>query len=296
LLPHRLVQLPQVSGQGWTAFNPSICADGDGWRVVLRTANYLLPAYWPEEQVKADGLILLSPDGKPRTQSFLLRLTGGWAEEGRDPLDFGDQERERLVMEGGVEDVRLFRWGEEWWGLGSCMSFLPRQRNSMGLFRLLEDGLTGPVKILHSPEGREREKNWMPWVKEGRLFALYSTSPWKVVEIDQFGAQVVHEEAGLDEVWSGSSQMVPFGDGFLGILHRRVGENAAAQYRHRFVFADRDFRPLQFGPEWVFAHERFEFCDGLAINGERAAISFGVGDCIPYVMEVLTEDLLRGLE
>jgi hypothetical protein len=302
VLPHRLVALPQVSVKGWPTFNPSICASDEGWLVVLRTANYVLPAYWPDSQPETgvDGIYLLGSDRKHAvTENWLLRLTPGWNEIDRVLLTDAGQFESRAVMEGGIEDIRLVRRGNEWWGMGTCASFQARQRNVIGVCRIFEDGFLGQVQVVHSPEGVDQEKNWMPVVKDDKLLALYSAYPWKVVEIGDFGAEeVVFDgfQESLGEFWSGGSQLVPYEGGYLGVLHKKRRAGGGFVYEHRLALADSDLKPVQFGKPWAFAHEGVEFCAGLALQDDVAAFSFAIGDCQPFVMEVKQKDLAGLLE
>src|SRR5919112_381575 len=59
------VQIPVL--EGWSQFNPSIAADDDGFRMVVRSSNY-------QYQGNFNAVTIVDPDEIVRTENFLLFL------------------------------------------------------------------------------------------------------------------------------------------------------------------------------------------------------------------------------
>jgi hypothetical protein len=239
--------------------NPSICGDD----VLVREVNYTLD--WD-----------VPPDWRPDTTNHLGRLRGRKVEN-LNPLN--DGHRLHKVMENGLEDGRLIRYNGRLYGLFSAHFHSggrwPVVRNTMTLLDLR----AGDYRTF--PTGKP-EKNWMPFVENGELFAVYSTSPLEIVSLED--GSVVKEGPGLTEKWSGGSQLIPYQGGFLGVVHRHVNR----VYEHAFIALNGN--SLELSPPFRFFGERVEFCAGLTQHDNSLCLSFGVMDREGYLAWVGLSD------
>lgn len=243
-------------------FNPSIVED----YVLVRTSNYELD-------------VPPGPSWEPDTVNYLGRLRDRKVEN-LNPLE--DSHRSRIVMRNGLEDGRLIRYHGRLYGLFSALyqttGAVVVTRNTMTLVDLESfEYRTFPGNI--------REKNWMPFEFEDELWFLTSTSPFKAFSV----SGKVKEGPGLETFWSGSSQLIPFRDGWLGVVHRHgkkvkpSGSWVCRDYIHAFIFMDKHFN-LDLSPPFRFFGEGVEFCAGLKIDGDELCLSFGVHDNAGYLL------------
>lgn len=243
-------------------FNPSICED----YVLVRTSNYELDVPPP-------------PSWEPDTRNFIGRLRGRKVEN-LSPLN--DAPRS-LVFRNGLEDGRLIRFNGRllalFSGLYQTSGAVVITRNTMTLWDI-EDG-----SYRTFPTGK-REKNWMPFVFDGDLYAVVSTSPLVIKNLT--GSRIL-EGRGLDTFWSGSSQFIPHGNGYLGVVHRHesYGPWGCRDYVHAFVHMDENFH-LSLSPPFRFFGKGVEFCSGIEKHGDELCLSFGVHDKEAYLLWLKT--------
>ena len=112
----------------------------------------------------------------------------------------------------------------------------------------------------------------MPFVRDGEILALTTTKPWNIISLET--GDTVKEGPGLDTFWSGSSQFVPFRDGWLGVVHRhetrfqRDGFWVCRDYTHAFLQMDQDLNPTNLSRPFRFFGEGVEFCSGIDWHGD----------------------------
>lgn len=231
--------------------NPSVCEDF----VLLRKVNYDL----------SEGFVR-PPDSK----NFIGRLRDRTAES----LSLIEDSPRPLIYRNGLEDGRLIRWNGRLYGLfsghyqseGRWVVF----RNTMVLMDL------ETLEYRTFPTQR-REKNWMPFVEDGHLRVVYSTSPLIIWDLSERLPEVVWEGPGLTEFWSGGSQLIPYQGGFLGVVHRHFNR----VYEHAFVGLNG--RSIELSPPFRFFGESVEFCAGIEDLGNEILLSFGVMDRDGYI-------------
>lgn len=257
----------------WPQFNPSIAADGDGFRAIVRTSNYHLDR----------GVYTTIDDsGEVRTINYLAKLDADFGlvevEALRDveaDLDWSDYPIR------GWEDCRLFEVDGAWYATATS-----RELDAEGVCRqvLLElDGATiVSARILNGPDPHRHEKNWMPYVADSELLFVYSSSPTVIMRVDpvQGDPERVAEwsapEAAKD--FRGGSGGVAVEGGTLFCIHEAFDYGGPRRYLHRWVRFDPSWRLDAVSPRFHFTDNDVEICTGLARQGRELVASFGVGD------------------
>lgn len=303
---------------GVSLTNPSILRVEGGWLVSGRQPWYRL-VQKGEFDVQSNSALADPP--KP----ILLRLDG----------DFNFQTSAEMKVPGssrvlsefaanGLEDPRLFSADGQvhclFSGLvapaaelelarreaGSCSTSpltWDDAQNTMILARL--DGLSAEeFRVVDSPYGRKREKNWMPFSGTDGFRFAYSLSPLDfVVDGDRKATagsfRVVRAGDGSRALrgWSGSSQFVFSSGSWLGVVHRayrlmaRVPFVRRFVYLHRLVTLDMNFKLSGFSRPFSFISPGVEFCSGLSICGDEVVFSFGFEDELGMVLRVDKEEL-----
>jgi len=272
-----------VDAGGWATFNPSIAADGDGFRLMVRAANYRLVDGWYH---------YLDDSGSIRTRNHLLRLdangdfVGGWVLQ---EIPAGPPVQATSVL--GMEDCRIVTLDGRWF-----VSATVRDRNPAALCEIalaeLIDGEIANLRVLPSPRAGRHEKNWMPFVRDGALHFLYSSNPTVVlrVDIDTGAGEVVQDQQGpaVASGFRGGSQGLPYGDGWLFVVHEvgtvRGGDGRA--YAHRVLHLSSGLGIVAATPAFGFAGRETEFCAGLARHGDDLLFSVGVDDAQAHLFRV----------
>jgi hypothetical protein len=199
----------------------------------------------------------------------------------------------------GLEDVRTVALGSRWFGLGATRAHNPAGRCEMALVELI-DGRFERLRLLASPNPDRHEKNWMPFVVDGRLLVVYSCGPTVVLHCDVESGQMLpvstHAASPILTDERGGSQGVAVEDGFIFVTHHVDWETGQRVYRHRFLLLDPDYRMVAASPPFRFMTTGVEFCAGLARHGHQLLLSFGVGDRGAYLARVAYEDVRSQLE
>lgn len=281
----------------WPLCNPSIAADPEGgFRMIVRLVSYRMEGdtYHSVDGSRtirtANVAVRLDDDLQPRSTTLL-----------DDPNSKSPANPAAVIL--GHEDMRLVHHDGRWWGLATVRDRTPDQRCQVGLVEVTEDGLVGSRPLL-GPEPERHQKNWMPFVRDGRLMAVYKCGgpDTVVVEIDTAAAtaEVVtrHPAHPLLGPWRGGGQLVedPVSGGWFALVHDVVFSDRQRLYRHRLVSFSDDLRPVAATPWWSFEGERVEFAAGLARWDDRLVMSYGLGDRAAALAVVSTDDIRRALE
>lgn len=288
--------------EGWVPLNPSIIQHGGVIKGIVRTVNYHLNEH---------GHYLIKSTGQPATADHPI-TTRNWfmhfddtlrpkpdtiveLKEGNNIPALPEPPAFPLVI--GYEDMRLF-----WTGYGLYASATVRELRADGLPVqtlvpiLREAGANLP--LAHAPLACE--KNWMP-ICDG---AFHGSPRWmyKLDEItDGRGSNIKHEVPFSIDAIGGGSQVIPFGGGYLGVVHeaRQIPGQPTRYYSHRFVGFDKDLVLTHISPPFGFNEKGVEYCMGLAVlprsNIETLVISYGFKDCEARIGTVSASDVERFL-
>jgi hypothetical protein len=275
----------------WPCCNPSIAADGDGFRMVVRTVNFAL---------EEDRYRLFDDDGAVRTLNYLVRLDGALEVVSTAPLtDRADGPPRGATDVLGYEDCRLVRHGGRWHALATVVDRSVEPRPRMALLSL-DEARIERVALL-SDDGAV-EKNWVPFAGDGDgpLRLLYSADPTVVVDCAPDAGTLTRplpDGVAWREGLRGGSQGVPVDDGHLFVVHETLpGPVFGRRYVHRLALV-RGERLAALSRRFTFTGEPVEYCAGLAPLGcDRFVLSFGVWDRVAALAVVAADELLGLLE
>ena len=269
----------------FVACNPSIVRTESGYLVNCRSVSYRMDDYQRYTALEADGAY--------RTRNFLMTLDRvlGFVRQDEIVCDLTPL-RESLVK--GMEDCRLVRLGERLAVTCTTTDHHPSgliQMSLMTLERHRGDAGAEYRVAHHAPltgHGDERvQKNWLPWVEDGTLLALYGYEPLVVLRIDPDTgrcAPILERPQGRHfEDWRGSAGPITlpheFGGGRLLLIHE-VAYQGRRYYLHRFATVDAEWRIDRVSRPFYFRHLGIEFAAGMCEthDGEGVLITFGVED------------------
>ncbi|WGS52901.1 hypothetical protein LFL96_32525 [Paraburkholderia sp. D15] len=190
----------------------------------------------------------------------------------------------------GFEDLRTFFWKGDLWCLGSARSNSD-DTNTMALQKLSGNRVVESY-LIASPFGWTREKNWMPFVADGKLCAIHTMNPLTIVEISEQGATVMlRKPLKVSKNLLGSSQLVPWRNGWLCVVHER-SRGKRHLYKHRFVHFDSEWRVTLSEP-FYWVEYGVEFCCGLAVHDATVAVGLSVNDSQAIVAQFEQSDIDR---
>lgn len=254
----------------WPEFNPSIAPAGDGFRMIVRTANYAI-----ERGVLHDDGVLLNVN-------YLVTLSGDLSVETIEPIVDRSSGAERYPSRvQGYEDCRLFEAEGRWYASATVCELNPSERREIALLAL-DGAQISSVRRLAGPDPHRHEKNWMPLVVGPALHFVYSCGPTRVLRCEPLSGRthVARETEGPEIAtgFRGGSQGVAVHGGHLFAVHEVNADEQALRYLHRLVLLDQRFELAAISPAFTFTTDRVEFCAGMARRGDELVLSFGVSD------------------
>jgi tetratricopeptide (TPR) repeat protein/predicted GH43/DUF377 family glycosyl hydrolase len=271
----------------WSCFNPTIAADDEGFRLIVRTANY---------RIIGGRYEFSTEEPVVRTINYLVRLDEALQIVASAPLVPAAQAPATYAARvQGFEDCRLLRVGRDWVATATVRDHNPVERAEMALLTLNEETID-QITLLKGPSPLRHEKNWMPFSVDGGLFVLYSCDPTIVLGVDRStGAPRTVASApgpaGADR-FRGGSQGIWLSEGRLFVVHE-VDEAAGRRvYHHRFVRLDADHTITGISPVFQLVGDDIEFCAGLARRGDQLLLTFGVGDRTAVLVVVSADEVL----
>jgi predicted GH43/DUF377 family glycosyl hydrolase/tetratricopeptide (TPR) repeat protein len=272
----------------WPTFNPSIAADDDGFRMIVRTANYAI-----ERGV-------LHAEGVLHNINYMLSLDsdlGARTVEAIVDRSSGLRRYQSNIQ--GYEDCRLVKVGDAWYATATVCDLNPVDRREIALLRF-EGTEIAEVLPLIGPHPERHEKNWMPFVADGELLVLYRCGPTIVLRCDPRSGlleRVAESDApAFAEGLRGGSQGVAVAGGHLFVVHEVDRAGAVLRYLHRFVMLDERLVLSAVSPPFTFTSDRVEFCAGMARRDHELVLSFGVSDAAAGLAVVSLDEVLALLQ
>lgn len=269
----------------WGITNPSLVPWGEGYLLNVRHVNYEITA--------ADKFIPRQGAPTVITRNFLHHLDAALnitkTVELQDDLT---AYAGRYIQ--GLEDLRLFVWGGELYGMPNSTYFTPVQQ--MNLVKINQD--TGALERRfhldydHNPQACQ--KNWLPLVESttgDKLKVLYSHDPHTLLEVTKTGTVTVlsKEEPKYNcKSFRGSAAPIPYGSGYLGIVHDVFFPGGKRHYYTRFVWYDEQFKVTKVSLPFYWFIQGIEYVLTLAWNKGQTGLLVGVSvrEEKAYLMEV----------
>ena len=299
----RPLYVPAELTGGLGLMNPSIYNDNGQLMTTLRNVNYTF--YHSEgklfqHQFGAIAYVHPEDDLRLKTINYYLELSDDLEVLRHDRIDMTEVEtHEPLWQFWGLEDVRLVRWDNKLYISGVRRDTTPtgQWRIELTEIEVGNDYVKGQSRFrIPLPNGADSycEKNWMPITDMPYHFVKW-TNPTEVVKVnpDTKTCDVAYIGKGVNLKLEqrGSSQVIPYGDNYLGITHEsnlfkdELGHKDAT-YRHRFIVWDKQWNIIQYSSEFDFMTEHVGFCAGLCRKGDNLYISFAFQDNVAFVLRV----------
>jgi hypothetical protein len=294
---------------GPSVANPSILVDEGQVLVNLRNLNYFL--YHAEQnkfEHKWGPLVYLHPEADQTltTYNFISTLDEDLRATSCAKVDTSSLDMPPLWTFVGLEDARLVKWDGKLYLCGVRRDTTTNGEGRMELSEIVIEQ-SGEVKEVSRvrvpvPSGQESycEKNWMPVLDHPYTFIKWC-NPTEVVTYDPLNkttTSVVSEYfiPNLPD-WRGGSQVIPFDNGYLALVHETFlyqtePQKKDAHYLHRFIFWDKNFNLSTYSKSFNFLDGKVEFCCGMAELDNNLLITFALQDNSSYVIKAPKEMIL----
>ena len=295
--------------QGAGLMNPSVLIHNGKILINLRQTNYTL--YHSENKKFSHQwgpLQYLHPENDQtlRTKNWLLELNDELEIIKVLPIDTSELDQPPQWHFIGLEDARLFNWNDKFYLCG-----VRRDDNTKGSGRMqlqeIEIGIDYAKEVnrhkIPAPGNNLSycEKNWMPIIDRPYHFVKW-TNPTEVVYsdiVENTCKTVILDESKrlpLPNDLRGSSQVIPYNNGYLAITHEvnlfnDIQGRKDGKYRHRFVYWDKNFNLVKTSQMFDFMTGEIEFCAGMAIHNDNILITFGFQDNAAYLLKMPIEFL-----
>lgn len=270
----------QESEEHYYPMNPSILKTENGYRVICRTVNYT--------QSGAKHFHTNDPNGIFRTRNFLLDYDGHFHLQSQHEI-IEDLPRKRIQSFNleGLDDCRIFALDNAVWFSCTTGDTNPYGTFQISLCKLRETLNDQNVKVeklipLMGPDPYRCEKNWLPFVQDGRIHFIYSYDPFIVFSPDiktgQCQRSIQYEPSYDFSHFRGSAGPIAFDDGYLLLVHEVVLQSDLSRcYVHRFLFLDTNFKVIKITKPFYFQHHGVEYCCSMTINHEADELILPLG-------------------
>ncbi len=199
----------------------------------------------------------------------------------------------------GFEDWRLFEHGGHEYAVASMLSANHEGRSQQFLLRLDGDTVVDATPLSRPTDGHQ--KNWMPVIGSDPMMFVDRCSPLRLRTFDTRTGECSVVDPGvvipIAAPFRGGSQLVPWGDGYLAVVHEVAGDHTGRRtYLHRFVAFDQDCCPTACTDQFWIVRRGVEFCAGLrAVSPDSLVISFGSDDRSAWLASVAPDDVAAAL-
>lgn len=291
------IKLPLINQQQtetYLAMNPSIQKTENGYCMICRTVNYL------HEKGQYQYLDRVSP-GIIRTRNFLVEYDKNLNLLSQKEIVETSPRKKFLSRPiEGLEDCRLVKFKNTYYFTCSTADTDPDGQIQISLAQTKEGKDQVEVTKLtsfQSPQNRV-EKNWLPFVKDNSLMAIYSYDPFIIYKLKDDGKleEVKKYTPEFDGTsFRGSAGPIEFDNGYLVLVHE-VAFDKQRYYMHRFVYLDKDFNMKKLSKPFFFKAKDVEYCCGMCPGhtNKKIILSIGIRDQEAH-LALVDQDVIRSM-
>jgi hypothetical protein len=274
---------------GYHPLNPSIIKTENGYKMNVRTVNYMF-----------DQNFRYITNGSCNTINYIYRL-----DKNMNIIDGNKLEYKNMPFSGnfdGWEDIRLFNFKNKLHCSFTSLQTSINRRQTICLSDLSNDI---PSHIALNNYGSEKiQKNWVPIIsKNENLFFIYSFYPLTILKYDEKIKNVkIHQVSKVDihNKWRGGSpalslKEIGYDKYYLCVVH----ESEFPKYKHKFVLLEEInediFKIKSETKFFYFIDGIIEFCSGITISHEKTnfILSYGKMDRESYLINIEIDSVLK---
>ena len=278
---------------GWSTFNPTLLRHRGELIGIVRSSNYRIVdgryEMPPDDNgvIRTDNILVRFHESDPQRIASAKTITGPFYERTPFPVD-------------GLEDCRLASSPAGVRVSATVRNVSPFDgRCRMATADLdLDTATLSNLRVITSEVTQDHEKNWMPVIGRPQwLYACWSDGRVVTVDEDELvpgGYRMLGRSPAtpLAKEFRGGSQLVPFDEGYLCVVHEVAYLDDKRAYEHRFVWFDGNLKLSKVSTPFAFREPRaIEFAAGLVVIGDDVTVSFGVRDAEAWLVTVKAHDI-----
>lgn len=268
---HKLIQVECNLPYGYHHSSTSIIPKNSGYMMCVRSVNYI---------IRDDGgYDMYDPQNIVRTTNYLVETDSELHHVTEKKLiDVSDNKKFDVNIV-GMEDIRLF--GENYL-LAVYPQINPERVPQMCLGQYDSDGSVTKIVPLKVTENLQCEKNWLPFIKDGKIYVIYSVGPLRIYTIDPDDGtmNLIKDDTNIDvnmDEFRGSAPPIPYKDGYLFTIHQVYHSNPR-KYFHRFMWMDKDFNNIKYSKLFFFQNIEIEFNLSICHHGDGLLMPYSFRD------------------
>jgi tetratricopeptide (TPR) repeat protein len=292
--------LPANMTEGLGLTNPSILIQDGKYLLNLRHVQYALYHSEGEQKYQTSWgpLAYLNPedDVTLRTTNYLCQLDPNTlAIDKFHKVDTSKLDVKPIWEFIGLEDARVVNWNDNLYLTGVRRDTKTDGEGRMEL-SVIDSGSKETERYRIEPPTKSYcEKNWMPILDMPYHYVKW-TNPTEVVKvnIEKGTSETIHlveQDIKFPRDIRGGSQVIPYRNMYIALTHevdlwKNEQGKKDAQYYHRFIVWDKNWKIVHYSNEFKFMTGAIEFSCGLAFDGSDFIIPFGFQDSTAYVLKV----------
>lgn len=269
--------------EGYVASSPSLMKLGSDIFVNVRHVNYTALEYhlYSGNAVSTRNVLY-----KIKSEGDSLKFSNGIE---LVPTFNYEQKRGDIV---GIEDLRLFNYQGEMYGLGT--HFFDRADPRVGMFKIENDTISKFISLDTGSTGCE--KNWLIFEEEAeKMTILYSHQPYTLYTVDRGGRLELSLKREMKSSLSnlrGSCNPIKLNDEWLGMTHEVVGvwdelnKKSMRRYYHRFIFYNKDKMPYKITYPFCFLVKGVEYTCGMILLNDNLLIGHSLYDNESFLSKI----------
>ncbi|OZB34502.1 MAG: hypothetical protein B7X47_00360 [Ferrovum sp. 34-44-207] len=283
-----------------TLFNPSLISENDELKVMLRVIE--------EDKNKKNR------KGFFYSENWIVNYDDQFNFKNYSIIDDEGIINQYRECSYGLEDGRLFKWNNENWVIFSGLNIENKKFiNTMCIAKLVGNKLK-EFTFIPSPQNKEREKNWVPLVKDNELYIIYNIDPLEIYLYKNGTLSLFYKSKKKYQRFfiSGSSTAIQFNNNYIFVSHHREKMNVIKKlflkltnkerykkekiyFYHQFHLLDESLRRLRTSKKFNFEKKGIEFCAGIAIKHDNIFMSYGLSDQAAYLIKLSISDIFSDL-
>lgn len=294
--------IPAKITNGTGTFNPSIF--NDGGKLLLNMRHCQVTIFHSERGVFEHSwgpLSYMNPENdiSLTTTNYMCTVSDDMFIETHHKVDMSKFNKKPIWEFIGLEDARIVRWEGKLYLCGvrrdttvngqGRMELSEIEISDYGVRELSRDRIPAP-----GADDTYCEKNWMPILDMPFHFIKWC-NPTEIVKYNPQSKKTETVFVGKYEPhefdYRGGSQIVPFGEYYLTIVHtvdhlKSEGGKKDAIYRHLFIVWDKNWNAVKYSKPFTFLDTRIEFCTGMTFYKGNILLPFGVVDNASFMLKI----------
>lgn len=270
-------------------YNPSIVKHNDNFYINIRTSNYSMSIINNNLCYKVynnNDVVDINKENPVVTKNIICSMNdNSYLLDNFSFLDFSNFDLFKYDFTvKGIEDIRLLSYNGDIYFVGNSREVANNNSPKMllGKYSTKKNKVENLV-VLHNYEDNQCQKNWSPFMHEGKLLLFYSFAPLTILEPNlETGECKLYKKGMMDlnyDFLRGGSQGF-YAKGILYfITHEVIYENGRI-YLHRFVKMNADLSIDKISFPFFMKKQGIEYVSGAAYdeNKNEVLITWGSDD------------------